>query len=202
MIYIFVRFPYKILLLKNKNVSIKNQKGFAVWFTGLSGAGKTTLAENLQKKLSDNGYITKVLDGDNLRNGINAGLGFNEEDRLENIRRAAEVAKLFIDSNIITICSFITPTEKMRECAKKIIGESNYVEIFVDCSIEICEKRDVKGLYKKVRAGEIKDFTGINSSYETPIHPKIIINTEQTDINHCIDQIHQSLTTFFPPYNL
>lgn len=182
-------------------MSIKNQKGFVIWFTGLSGAGKTTLAENLQKELDNNGYITKVLDGDILRNGINAGLGFSEEDRLENIRRAAEVAKLFIDSNIITICSFITPTEKMRECAKKIIGKSNYIEIFVDCSIEICEKRDVKGLYKKVRAGEIKNFTGINSSFENPLHSQLTVNTEYFDINDCNRQIYNYVCSFLQSDN-
>lgn len=170
-------------------MSIINQKGFAIWFTGLSGAGKTTLAEKLQKKLNEKGYITKMLDGDILRDGINAGLGFNDEDRLENIRRAAEIAKLFIDTNIITICSFITPTEKMRERAKTIIGEPNYIEIFVDCSIEICEKRDVKGLYKKVRTGEIKNFTGINSIFEIPLNSDLIINTEYTTTEQCIQKI-------------
>lgn len=177
-------------------MSIKNQGGFVIWFTGLSGAGKTTLAENLQKKLINNGYFTKLLDGDVLRNGINAGLGFNHEDRQENIRRAAEVAKLFIDSNFITICSFITPTEKMRECAKNIIGETNYFEIFVDCSIETCEKRDIKGLYKKVRSGELNNFTGIDSTFEKPRNPNLIINTESSNINRCVDKIYENLPNF------
>ena len=174
-------------------MSIKNQKGFAIWFTGLSGAGKTTIAEHLQQRLNSQGYATKLLDGDILGNGINAGLGFTEEDRIENIRRAAEVAKLFVESEFITICSFITPTHKARNLVKTIISESNVIEVFIDCSLELCEKRDVKGLYKKVRAGNVANFTGISSTFEKPLYSNLIINTEESEISTCVNQIYNYL---------
>lgn len=167
--------------------------GIAVWFTGLSGAGKSTLAKLLHDKLDESKFVVKELDGDVLRNGVNAGLGFTEEDRLENIRRAAEVAKLFIESNIITLCSFITPTEKMRMLAKSIVGELNYLEIFVKCSFEQCEKRDVKGLYKKARAGNIPNFTGISSTFEIPQNPAIIVDTEILTPEQCVELIYSQL---------
>ncbi len=177
------------MIEKYKHDSILSQKGLAIWFTGLSGAGKSTLAVGFEGILKSKGYTTKILDGDVLRNGINAGLGFSQSDRIENIRRAAEVAKLFVESNIITICSFITPTEEMRNIAKTIIGKDNFIEIFIDCSIELCEKRDVKGLYKKARAGTVENFTGISSSFETPKNSDLIINTESNSIDHCLKSI-------------
>lgn len=182
--------------MQNKK-SISTQKGIVIWFTGLSGAGKSTLSEALQTKLNDEGFFTKLLDGDVLRNGINKGLGFSEEDRMENIRRAAEVAKLFVESNFITLCSFITPTEKMRSHTKMIIGEENYIEVFVNCSIEQCEIRDVKGLYKKARSGNISNFTGITSTFELPQNSDIIINTEIIDIPTCVKQIHDFIKSRF-----
>ena len=167
---------------------IKNEVK-VIWFTGLSGAGKTTLANEFQKYLNIKGFNSRILDGDELRKGLNNGLGFSENDRSENIRRAAEVAKLFIESNFIVLCSFITPLNKMRSLAKTIIGEDNYIEVFVDCSIEECEKRDVKGLYKKVREAKISDFTGISSDFEIPNSPDIILNTEKNNIEFCLNQL-------------
>ena len=167
---------------------IKNEVK-VIWFTGLSGAGKTTLANQFQKHLNSKGFNSRILDGDELRKGLNYGLGFSDSDRSENIRRAAEVAKLFIDSNFIVLCSFITPKNKMRALAKTIIGEDNYIEVFVDCSIEECEKRDVKGLYKKVREAKISDFTGISSDFEIPNSPDIILNTEKNNIEFCLNQL-------------
>lgn len=179
--------------MTNREQNTITGTGIAVWFTGLSGAGKSTLAKLLHEKLDESNFAVKELDGDVLRNGINAGLGFTDEDRLENIRRAAEVAKLFGESNFITLCSFITPTEKMRMLAKSIIGESNYLEVFVKCSVEQCEKRDVKGLYKKARAGNIQNFTGITSSFEIPQHPTIIVDTENLNPEQCVELIHNQL---------
>ena len=178
--------------MKNQIIN-KSNKGIAIWFTGLSGAGKSTLACALKKKLESDYLFIKELDGDQLRNGINAGLGFTETDRLENIRRASEVAKLFVESNFITICSFITPTEAMRELARNIIGDNQYFEVYVKCSIEECEIRDVKGLYKKARAGNVANFTGITSNFETPQKSDIIVDTEALDIESCVELIYTKL---------
>ena len=177
----------------NKELKISSHKGYVIWFTGLSGAGKTTLAEALQKKMLENNVFTKILDGDILRNGINSGLGFSDNDRKENIRRAAEVAKLFIESNIITLCSFITPTNEMRNIAKNIIGENYYIEVFVNCSLELCELRDVKGLYKKARSGSLSNFTGISADFELPLNPNIEVNTGEHTIEECVNQIFTTI---------
>lgn len=147
------------------------------WFTGLSGSGKSTLAIALEQKLFDQGYHVVVLDGDNIRTGINSNLGFSAEDRTENIRRIAEVAKLFLSQGQVCIVSFISPTREMRSMAKQIIGEIDFVEVFIDTPLEECEARDVKGLYKKARAGEIPDFTGISAPYEPPFQSDIHIQT-------------------------
>ncbi len=154
-----------------------NQKTVAIWFTGLSGSGKTTLAENIEKVLFSMGYLTQILDGDTLRLGLNQNLGFSEQDREENIRRVAEISKLFINSGIICINSFISPTHKIQQLARDIIDREHFIEIFLSASLEICEKRDVKGLYKEARNGNIKNFTGIDSLYEIPINPDLEINT-------------------------
>jgi adenylylsulfate kinase len=166
-----------------------NFRGKVVWFTGLSGAGKTTLANEFQLFLKSKGLNTRILDGDDLRKGLNQGLGFSDNDRSENIRRAAEVAKLFLDSNFIVLCSFISPKNEMRNMAKSIIGEGNYIEVFVDCSIEECERRDVKGLYKKVREEKISDFTGISSDFDIPLNPDLILNTESNNLITCLEQL-------------
>lgn len=172
---------------------IEVEKRQIFWLSGLSSSGKSTLANAIGKKLSEEGILVKLLDGDVLRMGINNGLGFSDEDRMENIRRAAEIAKLFQESGFVPICSFITPLETMRDLVKDIIEKENLIEIFVNCSLEECEKRDVKGLYKKVRNGEISQFTGISSTFEIPQNPNIIVDTENHSIEECVEQILKSV---------
>ena len=177
------------IISKEKKEKLLNQKGKVVWLTGLSGSGKTTIALQLEKELYKLGFLVQILDGDNIRAGINNNLSFSEGDRTENIRRIAEVSKLFLNCGIITINCFVSPTIKMRQIAKKIIGKENYYEIFIDADLETCEKRDVKGLYKKARNGEIKNFTGIDSQYEIPKNPSLEINTSQLSIDRSIEII-------------
>jgi adenylylsulfate kinase len=177
------------IISKEKKEKLLNQKGKVVWLTGLSGSGKTTIALQLEKELYKLGFLVQILDGDNIRAGINNNLSFSESDRTENIRRIAEVSKLFLNCGIITINCFVSPTIKMRQIAKKIIGKENYYEIFIDADLETCEKRDVKGLYKKARNGEIKNFTGIDSQYEKPNNPSLEINTSQLSIEESIEII-------------
>jgi adenylylsulfate kinase len=177
------------IISKEKKEKLLNQKGKVVWLTGLSGSGKTTIALHLEKELYKLGFLVQILDGDNIRAGINNNLSFSEVDRTENIRRIAEVSKLFLNCGIITINCFVSPTTKMRQIAKKIIGKENYYEIFINADLETCEKRDVKGLYKKARNGEIKNFTGIDSQYEKPNNPSLEINTSQLSIEESIEII-------------
>jgi len=178
----------KILSRVDKE-KLLNQKGIVLWFTGLSGSGKTTIAQHLEKELYDRGYLTQVLDGDNIRTGLNNNLGFSEDDRTENIRRIAEVAKLFMDCGIITLCSFVSPTREMRQMAKEIIGEKDFIEIYVNAPLEVCEKRDVKGLYKKARNGEIKNFTGISSPFDAPVNCDIELRTDQNEVGDLVKDI-------------
>ena len=177
------------IISKEKKEKLLNQKGKVVWLTGLSGSGKTTIALQLEKELYKLGFLVQILDGDNIRAGINNNLSFSEGDRTENIRRIAEVSKLFLNCGIITINCFVSPTIKMRQIAKKIIGKENYYQIFIDADLETCEKRDVKGLYKKARNGEIKNFTGIDSQYERPKNPSLEVNTSQLSIDQSIEII-------------
>jgi adenylylsulfate kinase len=151
---------------------------FVLWFTGLSGSGKSTIANKLEETLYENHFQTYTLDGDNIRRGINKGLSFTPQDRQENLRRIGEIAKIFVDAGVVTIASFVSPLEVDRKLVRDIVGKEDFIEIFVDTSLEECERRDVKGLYKKARAGEIKNFTGIDSPYENPLNPDIIIKTE------------------------
>jgi len=166
-----------------------NQKSLVIWFTGLSGAGKTTLALKLEKELYKKGFLTQLLDGDNVRAGINNNLNFSEEDRLENIRRIAEVSKLLIHSGVITLNSFISPTKEIRDMAKKIIGKENFFEIYVNAPLEICEQRDVKGLYEKARRGEIKNFTGIDSPFNAPLDCDLEVKTDVLSIKDSVNLI-------------
>ena len=159
---------FEKLLKRADKEALLNQHSKVIWLTGLSGSGKTSIAAWLEKKLNDEGYLTQVLDGDNVRSGINNNLAFTKEDRLENIRRISEVSKLFLNCGIITINSFVSPTEDIRDLAKEIIGEENFLEVYINTSLEECEKRDVKGLYKKARKGEIPNFTGISAPFEAP----------------------------------
>ena len=172
---------------------ILRQSAKVIWFTGLSGSGKTTLAANLEKELFFRRFFCQVLDGDNIRSGINNNLGFNQEDRLENIRRISEVSKLLINTGMITICSFISPTNEIRQMAKNIIGVNDFIEIFLNPPLEVCEQRDTKGLYKKARAGLITDFTGISSPFEAPEHPDLEIDTSITSIKDSVDQIFNTI---------
>jgi len=167
-----------------------DQNSFLIWFTGLSGSGKSTIANALEYKLFQNGYKTYALDGDNIRKGINSDLTFSPEDRTENIRRIAEIANLLVDSGIVVLAAFVSPYKKDREEIANIVGRENFVEVFVNTSIEECEKRDVKGLYKKARAGEIKNFTGINAPYEAPKNPEIEVVTDNQTINESVDKIY------------
>jgi len=169
-----------------------NQRGIVIWMVGLSGSGKSTLAKGLENRLYKEGYHTMLLDGDNLRTGVNNNLSFTKEDRIENIRRAAEVSKLFATNGIVTICSLISPTEEIRKMASDIIGDI-YYEIFINCPIEVCEQRDVKGLYAKARKGEVKDFTGIDSPFEPPKTANVEIRTDQKDLDQSLDQLYQEI---------
>ena len=164
-------------------------KSFVLWFTGLSGSGKSTIANALNNKLFDLDIHSIVLDGDNTRIGINKDLSFSKKDRAENIRRVSEISKLFIDKGQIAITAFISPFTSDREIASRIITKNNFIEVFIDCPIEECEKRDVKGLYKKAKEGLIKDFTGVSSPFESPKNPDIHLNTENQDLTESVDLI-------------
>jgi len=182
-----IQHNYSISKADRKKLNKHNS--FLIWFTGLSGSGKSTLANALEYKLHQEGISTYALDGDNIRKGINRDLTFSPEDRTENIRRIAEIANLFIDAGTIVLGAFVSPYKKDRENIKNIVGNSNFVEIFVNTSIEECEKRDVKGLYKKARAGEIKDFTGINAPYEAPENPDVEVITDNLTIEESVEII-------------
>jgi adenylylsulfate kinase len=174
-------------LTQDEKEKYLKQRAKAIWLTGYSGSGKSTIALGLEKLMASKGYFTRVLDGDIIRTGINNDLGYSTEERYENIRRIAEVNKLFIQTGIITINAFISPTYEIRELAKKIIGEHYFIEVFVDASLEECIKRDPKGLYKKALEGKIKDFTGLDAPYDVPIHPDLVINTGQLTEEQAVD---------------
>ena len=183
-------FPvFNKILKRSDKEKFLNQKSKVIWLTGLSGSGKTTIAKGVEKELYKRGFICQVLDGDNIRAGINNNLGFSIEDRLENIRRISEVSKLFIHCGIITINSFISPTEKIRKMAVDIIGRENFIGVFINAPVSVCEQRDIKGLYKKARAGEIKNFTGVNAVYEPPVNPDIEVNTGRLSAADSVQKI-------------
>ncbi|MTI21595.1 adenylyl-sulfate kinase [Fulvivirga sp. RKSG066] len=179
---------FDTILSTEKKENLLKQKSIVVWMVGLSGSGKSTIAEGLEKTLHQRGFLTALLDGDNLRTGVNNNLSFSQPDRIENIRRAAEVSKLFVSNGVITICSLISPTTEIRQMAKDIIGEK-YCEVFIKCPLEVCEQRDVKGLYAKARKGEIPDFTGISSPFEEPNNPDIVIDTEKESIEKSLETL-------------
>lgn len=168
---------FEHLLQRADKEKLLQQRGVALWLTGLSGSGKSTLARGLEQCLYEQGMLTQVLDGDNVRTGINNNLGFSDADRTENIRRIAEVTKLFVQCGIVTICSFVSPTIAIRQLAQQIIGPQDFLEVYINAPLEVCEQRDVKGLYKKARAGAIPDFTGITSPFEPPPAPNLEIQT-------------------------
>lgn len=170
-----------------------SQRGVTLWFTGLSGSGKSTVAVALERRLSAQGHLCRILDGDNVRCGINSDLGFSETDRRENIRRIAEVCKLFTSTGIITIAAFVSPTRELRRMASDIIGRDDFVEIYVSTPLEECERRDVKGLYAKARRGDIADFTGISAPFEAPEAPDIEIDTTNAAVDECVRRIMEQL---------
>ena len=180
---------------KKARERLNGNKSYVIWFTGLSGSGKSTLANLVEQKLHNEGIRTYLLDGDNLRMGLNKDLGFSKEDRKENIRRIAELARLFADAGVVTIVAFISPFKKDRNFARKLISDGEFVEVFVSCSVKKCEQRDVKGLYKLARDGKINDFTGVNSPYEKPENPEITVNTDQESIEESLKIIMDRLKT-------
>ncbi len=177
------------MVKKEDRQKLHGHKSFVLWFTGLSGSGKSTLANKVEEILHGFGISTYLLDGDNIRFGLNRGLGFSEDDRKENIRRIGEVSKLFVDSGIVAITSFISPFKEDRKSVRKLLMNDEFIEIYTKCSVEACEVRDPKGLYKKARSGEISHFTGISSPYEPPSNPEIVIDTEITSIEDCTNEI-------------
>jgi len=176
-------------ITKEDRVKLLNQKGATIWLTGLSGSGKSTIAVELEHALIENRHQAYILDGDNIRHGLNKNLGFSPEDRTENIRRIGEVAKLFTEANIITIAAFVSPYREDRDNVRKLLGHGEFVEIYVNCSLEVCETRDTKGLYKKARAGEVKDFTGISAPYEEPLNPELTIDSSKLSVEESTREI-------------
>ena len=186
-----IKHNYQVSKLERQK--LLNQNSLLLWFTGLSGSGKSTIANALEHKLHLEGFKTYALDGDNIRKGINNDLTFSPEDRKENIRRIAEVANLMVDAGVVVLAAFVSPYKKDRENIARIVGNDNFVEIFVNTSLEECERRDVKGLYKKARAGEIKDFTGVNAPYEAPDSPDVEIVTDGLSIEECVLRIYDKI---------
>ena len=178
----------KMLMRKDKEDLLK-QHSVMVWFTGLSGSGKSTIAIALERELHKRGLLCRILDGDNIRSGINNNLGFTEADRVENIRRIAEVSKLFLDTGVITIAAFISPNNDIREMAADIIGQDDFLEVYVSTPLEECERRDVKGLYAKARKGEIRNFTGISAPFEVPEHPALSLDTSILSLEESVNKL-------------
>ena len=180
---------FEELLQRSDKQNLLKQTSKVFWFTGLSGSGKTTIAKGVESKLHSSGYLTKLLDGDNIRSGISNNLSFSLEDREENIRRIAEISKLFLNCGIITLNCFVSPTNKIRKIAEKIIGKENLINVYINASLKTCENRDTKGLYKKARNGEITNLTGINSPFEPPKNPQLEIDTNKNSIENSIEQV-------------
>lgn len=182
-------FPIKTKVNRSSRETLLHQRAVLVWFTGLSGSGKSTLAVQLEAQLHELGFKTYLLDGDNIRAGLNKDLTFTDEGRVENIRRIGEVAKLMLDAGVIVLSAFISPFQSDRDQVRRIIGADHYIEVFVDAPLELCEQRDVKGLYKKARAGEVKNFTGIDSPYEKPARPDIVVETGTLSIDQSVKRL-------------
>lgn len=182
-------YPFESKVSNEQRKSLMQQEPRLIWFTGLSGSGKSTLAMRLEHYLFHKGYKVFLLDGDNIRNGLNSDLGFTEKDRNENIRRVGEAAKLMLDAGLIVLCAFISPYKAERDFVKTLVGESRFTEVFVNCPLEICEERDTKGLYAKARQGKISDFTGISAPYEYPVDPDIEVRTDTELINDSLRKI-------------
>ena len=177
------------MLQRSDKEQLLKQRGVMLWFTGLSGSGKSTVAIALERELQRRGLLCRILDGDNIRSGINSNLGFSAEDRRENIRRIAEVGRLFVDTGIITIAAFISPTEEVRQMAQQIIGPDDFKEIYISTPLEECERRDVKGLYARARRGEVKNFTGISAPFEAPKHPALSLDTSRLSLEESVKRL-------------
>ncbi len=182
-------------ITKDDRVNLMQQKGVTIWLTGLSGSGKSTIAVELEHALLENKHLAYILDGDNIRHGLNKNLGFSPEDRTENIRRIGEVAKLFTDANMIAITAFISPYRQDRDNVRKLLKDGEFIEIYIKCPIEVCEQRDTKGLYKKARAGEVKEFTGISAPYEEPLHPELTVDTSKMTVDESTRAVLNYLET-------
>ena len=183
-------FPHKHVITRQNRTEVKGHQPLVLWLTGYSGSGKSTIASALEERLVREFLAhTFLLDGDNIRTGLNAGLGFSEEDRKENIRRIGEVAKLMVDAGLIVITAFISPYRADRDQVRALIPQGEFWEIFVSCSLEVCMQRDPKGLYSKAIAGQIKDFTGVSSPYEEPIAPELVVHTDEYSVEECVEQI-------------
>ena len=181
------------MMTRTDKEELLGQRGVMIWFTGLSGSGKSTIAMALERELHRQGFLCRILDGDNIRSGINNNLGFSEADRVENIRRIAEVGKLFVDTGIVTLAAFISPSREIRRMAAHIIGEADFVEVYVSTPIEACEARDVKGLYAKARRGEIKDFTGVSAPFEVPEHPALSLDTSVLSVEASVAKLMEMI---------
>lgn len=186
-------YPIKTKVSADERQRLMNQRPKLIWFTGLSGSGKSTLAVQLEAALHSRGFKTYLLDGDNIRSGLNRDLSFTDDARVENIRRISEVCKLFLDAGVVLLSAFISPFQADREQVKGIVGKENYIEVFVDAPLEVCEQRDVKGLYKKARAGEVKNFTGISSPYEKPTNPDVVIATDQMSVEQSMEVLIEAI---------
>lgn len=177
------------MMSRQDKEALLGQRGTMVWFTGLSGSGKSTIAMGVERELHQRGILCRILDGDNIRAGINNNLGFTAEDRMENIRRIAEVGKLFVQTGVVTLACFVSPTNDIREMARQIVGEEDFKEVFVSTPIEECERRDVKGLYARARRGEVKNFTGISAPFEAPEHPALSLDTSVLSLEECVKSV-------------
>jgi adenylylsulfate kinase len=180
---------HQATVTRENRENLLRQQGCVIWFTGLSGSGKSTLAHEVENALHQRQHLTYVLDGDNVRHGLNKNLGFSPEDREENIRRIGEVAKLFTDAGVIVMTAFISPYRADRDKARELLDEGQFIEVFVDCPLEVCEERDPKGLYKLARSGEIKQFTGISAPYEAPVQPEVVVNTAELTLEECAQAV-------------
>lgn len=180
---------YDQMMTREDKEKLLGQRGVMVWFTGLSGSGKSTVAMGVERELHNRGVLCRILDGDNIRAGINNNLGFSAEDRMENIRRIAEIGKLFVQTGVVTLACFVSPTNDVRELARAIVGKDDFKEVFISTPIEVCEQRDVKGLYARARRGEVKNFTGISAPFEAPEHPALSLNTSELTLEESVRRV-------------
>lgn len=180
---------YDRMMTRTDKEQLLGQRGVLVWFTGLSGSGKSTIALGVERELHTRGILCRILDGDNIRAGINNNLGFSPADREENIRRIAEIGKLFVQTGVVTLACFVSPTEEIRSMARHIVGEEDFLEVYVSTPLEECERRDVKGLYARARRGEVKDFTGITAPFEPPVHPQLSVDTSVLTVQQSVEAV-------------